>query len=67
MRCNKCGRDIPDDTSFCNHCGNKVGLSWGTTNPPGAVKSKKETSEIVVVLVVLVVVVVIIAGSTLQR
>ena len=62
MRCNKCGRDIPDDTSFCSHCGNKVGPSWGTTNPPRAVESKKKTSEIAVVLVVLVVVVVVIAG-----
>jgi len=62
MRCNKCGRDIPNDTSFCSHCGNKVGPSWGTTNAPSAVESKKKTSEIVVLLVVLVVVVVVIAG-----
>jgi len=62
MRCNKCGRDIPDDTNFCSHCGNKVGPSWGTTNTPRAVESKKKTDEIVVLLVVLVVAVVVITG-----
>ncbi len=25
MYCNQCGKMIPDDAKFCNHCGNKVG------------------------------------------
>lgn len=62
MRCNKCGRDISDNTNFCSHCGNRVGQSGGTTDIPGAVESKKKTNEVAVLLVVLVVVVVVIAG-----
>jgi hypothetical protein len=62
MRCNKCGREIPNDTNFCSHCGNTVGSSWGTTNLPRAAEPKRKTNEIAVVLVVLVVVVVVIAG-----
>lgn len=62
MRCNKCGRDIPNDVVFCSHCGNRVGPSWGTTSPQSAVESKRKTNEIVVVLVVLVIVVLVVAG-----
>ena len=61
MRCNKCGREILDNTSFCPHCGNRVGLNQGTT-APSAIDTKKKTNEVAVLLVVLVVVVVIAAG-----
>ena len=24
MRCVKCNREIPDDSKYCEHCGNKI-------------------------------------------
>ena len=34
MYCVKCGKQIPDDSEFCNRCGSKVDRSWiDATNP----------------------------------
>ncbi len=63
MRCNKCGRDVPNDTKFCSYCGNRVGPDWESTIPPGAVVSNAKTSNVVLLFVVLVVVAVITAGA----
>ena len=27
MKCKKCGKNIPNDSAFCTHCGAEVGLS----------------------------------------
>jgi len=61
MRCNKCGREILDNASFCPHCGNKIGASLGTTITP-VVGSKKDSNALLAFVVVVVVVVVIVAG-----
>jgi len=62
MRCNRCGREIPNDVVFCSHCGNRVGPTWGATIPDGAAESKKKTNVIVIVFVALVIVILVVAG-----
>lgn len=49
MYCRKCGREIPDDSTFCSHCG---------TNTKGEIKpaaKKKDISPVTVVLLVLLI------------
>lgn len=36
MYCNQCGKMIPDDAKFCNHCGNKVGSAQPQPAPQAA-------------------------------
>ncbi|RJS87570.1 DUF4342 domain-containing protein [Candidatus Bathyarchaeota archaeon] len=28
MKCERCGREIPDDSSYCPYCGSKIGGRW---------------------------------------
>jgi len=28
MKCGKCGREIPDDSSYCPYCGARIGGRW---------------------------------------
>ena len=49
MYCRKCGKEIPDDSTFCSHCG---------TNTKGEIKpaaKKKDISLVTVVLLVLLI------------
>lgn len=48
MFCNKCGKDIPDNSEFCNFCGNKLKNVQNTETEP-----KKNNGCLVVILVVM--------------
>ncbi|MGW8442031.1 zinc-ribbon domain-containing protein [Paenibacillus sp. S33] len=37
MTCEKCGKEIPEESSFCNHCGKEVSVN---------ILPQKKTSEI---------------------
>lgn len=43
MFCPSCGAEIPDDATFCEHCGNKLGAS--ETPPPEPEPKPKEESS----------------------
>ncbi len=34
MICNKCHTEIPDNSKFCNHCGNIIQKKWYQKNSP---------------------------------
>lgn len=48
MFCNKCGKEIPDNSEFCNFCGNKIIKS--SNNEPD---QKKNTGCLIVVLFIM--------------
>lgn len=33
MFCNKCGKEVPDNSSFCNFCGAKIDININDTTP----------------------------------
>ena len=42
MICNKCGKTLPDDSTFCQYCGNKIETITVSTDETPSV-SKEET------------------------
>ena len=60
MRCPRCGRESPEDVSFCSACGNAIGggQAFAPTAHEATTKKSSQTSVIVVVVVVIVVAIV---------
>ena len=55
MRCPKCGREVPDNASYCATCGSPVGY----VPAPAPVVAKSNTTLIAVIVVIVVAVVVV--------
>ena len=41
MICNKCGKTLPDDSTFCQYCGNKIETITVSTNETPSVSKEK--------------------------
>ncbi len=50
MLCSKCGKQIPNETKFCNHCGAEQKTADTSTNQPE--NAPKKNSNIIIVLVI---------------
>ena len=53
MYCNKCGKEIIDDSNFCSYCGSKIEEFKVNSNESSQVKKKDESTFWVVVFFVI--------------
>ena len=73
MKCNACGREIPDQAQFCNYCGSKVIAKESPVSQPVqkseayAAPANHKTSGGFVVLIILLIIVMISGGFFLLR
>lgn len=46
MRCNHCGQPLPEDSKFCQYCGEKISLEAAQSSEAAAVTAEKMTVDI---------------------
>ena len=54
MFCSKCGKEIPNDTKFCNHCGAQQGGAGSKKPSKNKDDKKKKPTTIIISLIVVV-------------